>query len=227
MKNLTKILAFGGLVTFAATAGAEITGNVAMTSDYVWRGISQTENSPAIQGGFDYSHESGFYAGTWGSNIDALGSIEIDLYAGFASETESGLAWDLGVISYQYPGDGAADADTEEYYGSLGFDFGVASVEAGVAYSPEYFGADDGVYTYLDAGIPLGEMFSLALHYGHTDVDVPVGPDFDYDDYSVGISTEQAGLGFDLTLTDTDISKAACGGSTCDSTVVFTVSKSL
>jgi uncharacterized protein (TIGR02001 family) len=232
LKHITTALAFTGLVTFAATAGAEITGNVAMTSDYLFRGISQSDNDPAIQGGFDYSHESGFYAGTWASSVSFDGNVEIDLYAGFGGETAGGLAWDLGAIAYQYPGDSSGvDSDFEEVYGSLGFDFGVASVTAGLAYSPDYFAeSDDAYYYYLDAGIPLGEMFSLALHYGHQDIDdnAAFGTP-DYDDYSVGVSTEQAGLGFDLTLSDTDLNTAECfgGDSICDSTVVFTVSKSL
>ena len=80
-----------------------LSANVAMTTDYIWRGISQTDNGPAIQGGIDYAHSSGFYLGTWASNVDfGTGddsNIEIDVYGGYGNEV-GGLSYDVGIIHY-------------------------------------------------------------------------------------------------------------------------------
>ena len=89
-----------------------VTGNAGLVSDYRFRGISQTFGLPALQGGFDYSHSSGFYAGNWNSNVSetagfANGNLEMDFYAGFKKSTGA-LAWDLGYIYYYYPGSNAA-----------------------------------------------------------------------------------------------------------------------
>ncbi len=91
---------------------AELSGNAAITSNYIWRGVSQTLDQAAGQGGIDYGHESGLYAGTWVSNVDFSGDYgsgyesgtgyEMDVYAGFAGEAGD-LGYDIGVISYQYP----------------------------------------------------------------------------------------------------------------------------
>ena len=103
----TKVSRAGvALVALLATAGTAVaegewSGNVAITSDYVWRGISQTDEDPAIQGGFDYANGM-FYAGTWASNVDfgddSDTNIEVDFYGGLAGALESGVTWDVGVI---------------------------------------------------------------------------------------------------------------------------------
>lgn len=239
MKQIATALAASGLVLGATAATAEISGNVAMTTDYLFRGISQTDNSPAIQGGFDYEHESGFYTGIWASNVDFDDSIEIDIYAGVSGELE-GVSWDIGALAYIYPGDGfagAPDSNYEEFGGSLGYDFGAFDASIGVWWSPDFFAeSDDATYISLDVGVPLGENYTLALHYGNQSVDdedafwgTATNNKSDWDDYSVGISTEAMGLGFDLTWSDTNVDKGECfgGGNICDSTVIFTVSKSL
>lgn len=112
---------------FAAAADSPhtITGNVGLYSQYIFRGMTQTNGDPALQGGFDYSHASGFYAGTWASNISWLkenfsgvgppptyigtygggGSLELDFYAGMKGGFgKSDLTWDLGTLYYWYPG---------------------------------------------------------------------------------------------------------------------------
>ena len=88
------------------------TGNVAAVSNYVFRGITQSGGDPAIQGGFDYSHASGLYAGTWASNVSwvtdnistASNSYELDLYAGYKGSLPADFGYDLGVLTYIYPG---------------------------------------------------------------------------------------------------------------------------
>ena len=95
---MKKILIAAAMVTVTVPALAEISGNVALTTDYRFRGISQTDRNPAVQGGFDWSHDSGFYLGTWGSNVDFAGSLELDYYGGYANNINDNLAYDVGVI---------------------------------------------------------------------------------------------------------------------------------
>jgi uncharacterized protein (TIGR02001 family) len=165
------------------------TANVGLFSEYIFRGISQTGGKPAIQGGFDYAHASGFYAGTWASNISWLedfgayshSSVEWDVYAGFKNNfPDSDFFYDLGVYGYLYPGSrnpGAVDADTWELYGALGWKW--ASVKFSYSLT-DYFGArpdanarkTDGTW-YIDASAtyPIGETgFAILAHVGHLDV---------------------------------------------------------
>ena len=96
------------VLLLAGTASqAQISSNVSLTTDYVFRGVSQTLEEPAIQGGFDYSNSSGFYAGFWGSNVDfgTDAQVELDGYLGFTREQQNGFSWDVGLIHYDYPGE--------------------------------------------------------------------------------------------------------------------------
>ncbi len=102
------------------------TASVALTTDYIWRGVSQTNNDPSIQGAFDLSHESGLYLGVWGSNVefgDQNTSMELDAYAGYTNATDLGgilpfaLDYDIGVLRYEFTG--SPDSDfTELYFGA-------------------------------------------------------------------------------------------------------------
>jgi uncharacterized protein (TIGR02001 family) len=219
----------------ATSASAEVSGNVALTSDYVWRGISQSANDPAIQGGFDYAHESGVYAGIWGSNVDWWEPVdggadneedlEIDYYAGYAGEVGDGIGYDVGVIAYTYPGS-VSDVDFNEIYIGASYDM----FSAKYSYSND-FGNGGSSAWYLEAGadVELPEGFGLALHVGKSDGSAFNGGT-DYVDYSIGVSKEFAGLGFDLTYYDTDKDTASgedkIGANQNDGTVAFTVSKS-
>ena len=104
----TSVFAASSAMAWESEDGAHSTSaNVGLFSDYLFRGISFTDDKPAIQGGFDYAHSSGLYAGTWASNlsIDDETNIEIDIYAGFANEFgESGIGYDVGAVRYIYPG---------------------------------------------------------------------------------------------------------------------------
>ena len=225
--NKIAISSLIGGILLATGAQAEITGNVALSSDYMFRGVSQTDSTPAISGGFDYSHESGFYAGVWASNIDSgfysEANVEIDTYFGYAGGSDN-FSYDVGFLRYNYPGTSFDDNDTNEVYGSVGYDFGVVSVSAGVAVSSDFYGADNSEYYSFGADIPVGD-YSIALGYGIQDVD-----DYqNYDHYSVGISGEVANLGLDLTWysADSDADDYAGDDNLTDSRLVFTVSKSL
>lgn len=236
MKNLTiaALLLAATFTTGAAIADEhEISGNVALTTDYRFRGISQTNRDPAIQGGLDYAHESGLYIGTWASNVSFTeGGTEIDAYAGWGTDLNENLALDLGVLYYAYPSD--SDADYVELYASLGF-FGAT---VGLNYSPEYT-YDTGNYFYLYGAysLPLGEAFSLDLNLGLNQFEKDnldsflgaIGAGKSYIDYSIGVSTAVAGVDLTLAYVGTDIDKSDCFGGTkdCQGNAVFTISKSL
>jgi uncharacterized protein (TIGR02001 family) len=158
-----------------------LTGNVGLYSQYIFRGLTQTNGEPAIQGGFDYAHSSGLYAGTWASNISWLrdggsyragGSGEFDFYGGYKGTFgKSDFTYDLGALYYWYPGDVAPTffkADTLEVYGALGWKW--ITGKFSYAVSKKVFGfndADGSYYLDLTATVPIGESgFSVIAHWG-------------------------------------------------------------
>jgi len=229
---IKKTLIAASLLATTSIAQAEISANVALATDYVFRGISQTDNQLAISGGFDWGHESGFYLGTWASNVDsALFSgptdpqIELDLYAGFSGDFgDSGLGYDVGYIRYEYPGGGSSD--TNEIYGALSF----GDFTGQVNYSNELnFTGDDGDGWYFNAGY--GTEFNgvgLSASIGYSSGDAwDVITDGSYVDWSLGASYSVVGVDLGLTYTDTNLSNTDCGSSTlCDSKLIASVSKS-
>lgn len=233
-KRLTMISIVVTTTFGSVSALAEITGNVALTSDYVFRGFSQTQGDPAIQGGFDITHDNGLYAGVWASNVESDpsapvnyngSSVEVDIYGGWAGSFKA-LSIGAGILRYQYPGTQTAANNTNEFHIGAGYDFGVASTTTTLNYSPDYFGADKAFYWDLGVEVPLPRDFTLAVHYGITDYDDNALGD-DYDDWRVGISTEQSGFGFDLAYTDTTGVSGKCVRDTCDGRFVFTISRNL
>jgi len=202
---------------------------VALGSDYMWRGYSQSDNELAISGNFDYAHSSGLYAGTWASNVDfALtddngvdeqAHIEVDVYVGFGGQFgESGVSYDVGFLRYIYPSTADGNGDWNEYYASLSYSF----LTAFVGYTDEYLGDDDVDATYynLSASYDLPADFSLAAAVGYYDID---GNGAEYSDWSIGISKEVAGFGFDLSYIDTDEDN----DNLAEGRAVFTISKSM
>ncbi len=228
--------------------------NVGLFSEYIFRGTAQTAGEPAVQGGFDYEHSSGIYAGTWASNVSWLedfgsytrSSLEWDFYGGFKGNIgKSDFTFDVGTIYYYYPGDakpGVIKADTWEIYGALGWKF----LGAKFSYNlDDYFGAQpltgqstDGT-TYLDlfADYPIGSSgFSVNAHYGILDVknDGTGAAELSYNDWKIGATyAVQSGTLKDLEIgayyTDTDGTSAWIDGTgydTAKSTFVVYVSKS-
>jgi len=115
-----------------------LTGNFTLASDYRFRGISQTFKLPTVQGGIDYSHASGFYLGTWASNVSGLqytngAALEMDFYGGFKITPATDWTIDLGVLHYNYPGafwnntapsTGKTAFNNTEVYAALGYKWG-------------------------------------------------------------------------------------------------------
>jgi len=205
----------------------ELSANVALVSDYSFRGISQSDEGPAIQGGFDIAHDSGIYAGVWGSNVDFNdgdeGTVEIDGYVGFANEV-NGVGYDVGAIYYAYPGaDDNLNYDFWEASFALGYDFDLFSASASVNYSPEFFGeTGDAQYYALGVDAPLSDNLSLSAHVGHQEIDEGV----DYTDWSLGLSYGFKGLDLSVQYVDTNLDEPGECADGCDSRVVFGISRS-
>jgi uncharacterized protein (TIGR02001 family) len=232
MNMMKKTLIAAALATVSLPSVAEISGNVALTTDYRFRGISQTDRDPAIQGGFDWAHDSGFYLGTWGSNVDLAGDLELDYYVGFANDINDNIAYDVGYIYYDYPGDGA-NQEYWEIYAGLSGDVGPVGLSGKVYYSNDFFDSTGTAY-YYDLGASYGLPYDIGLsgHFGYQTIND--GDKFfssntgNYRDWSIGVSRSFMGVDLDLSYIDTSLGKSDCFDSKiCDSTVVFSVSKSL
>ncbi|WP_341858516.1 TorF family putative porin [Qipengyuania sp. GPGPB31] len=157
-------------------SGFTTSANVALTTDYRFRGVSLSGGDPAIQGGFDVEHDSGFYIGTWASSIKggpSYGDVEFDLYAGWSGALSDAVGIDVGVLYYIYPTeDLGLDTDYIEPYASISANLGPAEATLGVAYAPEQdsLGGDDNLYIYTDVGFGIADSpFSVTGHLGYTD----------------------------------------------------------
>ena len=149
----------------------EISANLAITSNYVWRGMTQTANSPAVQGGIDLGYK-GFYLGTWGSNVefgDTANNLEADFYGGYAGEI-GGFGYDIGYIYYAYPNESDAFNFDEAYVG-LSYDFGVAAVNGKYSFAIDS-NADTDDYWEVGASANLPMDITLAGAYGDWDADI-------------------------------------------------------
>lgn len=239
LKKLTLATAAASAMTASSFAVAEtlsspvgdfdVSMNVGLTSDYIFRGISQTQGNGAIQGGLDVAHENGLYIGTWASNVDFGGdaSVEFDYYLGFGNDITENISYDLGWIKYDYPGESALNLS--EYYGSLS----AYGLKVGAAYSDDFGGSDTTLYSYVYYEYALPYDVGLALQYGKYDFkDATFGNDDSYNDWSIGLSKTLVGLDFGLTYSDTSLSGSECAGFVgkddyCDATLVVSVSKTL
>lgn len=222
----------------AGAAQAEITANVGLTTDYVFRGVSLSDNGLAIQGGFDWSSEIA-YAGVWASNVEE--GVEMDLYGGFTPTTGS-VEWNIGAIGYFYPGadDDAAEFDYVEFL--LGASTSLTdqfSVGASVYYAPENRG-DSGEATYFEINGAYQPMDALSFSaaYGNQSVENPDGlaggaGEDDYNTWNIGAAYAIHGFTLDLRYHDTDIDAGSdieaytYGPPSYDGAVVFTVSREL
>lgn len=201
-----KLAAAVGVLLFASTgAYAQLSSTVTLTSDYDFRGFSQSAKDPALQASLDYDFGNGFAIGAWGSNIDFEpldGDIEIDFYGSYTGEIAEDTSWAAGVVWYSYP----SSNDIQEYgefYG--GIDKG--PVGAKLWYSPDLYDIGESAW-YLEGNgtIELPQNFSLLLHAGYSfgdawDDNILGGELFDYS-IGVGYALEQFSLALKWTGTD-------------------------
>ena len=210
MKNLNKKLHFAALLTLVAAtsatpnalaqeAGSELSFNAAVTTDYRYRGLSQTRKKPALQGGADFvSKDTGLYVGTWLSTIKWTkdlggdGSVEWDIYAGKRGDIAEGISYDIGGLGYVYPSNGLnPSANTFELYGQVGM--GPAYIKYSHSTTNLFGTADSKNSGYLDIGanVELSAGLTLNLHAGRQRV--ANNSAFSYNDYKIGVSKD---LGF-------------------------------
>ena len=222
MKKLTaaaSAVALTGLLSTGAVAG-DWTANASFSNNYLWRGLTQTENEPVVSGGIDYAHESGFYVGTWVANVEYSGgdrfSYEHDIYLGYAGEY-SGFSYDIGWLYYNY--DESAEYDFSELYASLGYGgFSVTAwilvhAERDSIVDPTYdFDFGDAFYLQADYAYEIKDGLELGLHVGYHDGDWVDEFNFadgttDYVDYNVSLSKG----GFSFVVSGTDLSDSPTG----------------
>ena len=218
MKALIHAAALAGTI-FATSAHAQTTFNAAVTSDYRYRGISQTRLQPALQGGIDYVHPTGWYLGAWASTIKWIedaggdGKVELDLYSGKRGEFAAGLSYDVGVLRYLYAGNelgkvsGFANADTTEIYGQLGY--GPAYIKYSHA-TTKLFGftnSDNSGYLDIGASIDAGKGVTVQLHAGRQRV--ANNGASSYTDWKIAAARAYGAATVTLAVTGTNAGKAA------------------
>ena len=233
------ILSFPAETVSAEAAALEptsphtVTYNIGLYSQYVFRGLTQTDNKPAVQGGVDYAHASGFYVGSWTSNLSSLedggnyegSSLEIDVYGGYRRTIgDTGISYDVGLLNYIYPGHksaagkanaGFTDPYTLEAYAALSYEWLQAKVSYGIT---DIFGvknSDGAYYAELNANIPVAETGITAnLHYGYQDYKGSVGGVnnnklYTYNDWKVGATKSwRNGVNLGVFYTGTDAKDA-------------------
>jgi len=223
-----------------SSSGAEKTNfsaNVGIVSEYFFRGISQNDDAPAIQGGFDYEIEASkglsIYAGVWGSSVDFNesgstdgASLEADYYGGIRTGLgDTGITLDAGLIYYTYPGAASnLNYDFWEAQAAISYDFGAAAVTASLNYSPENFGKSGEAYYWKGAlDIPIKDM-TLSGYIARQNVeDNNTFGSPDYTEWNLSLGSSLAGFDLSVAYTDTDISPEADGKGKA---VIFTVSRS-
>ncbi len=201
----------------AAEPSSPFSFNVGAVSDYRFRGVSQSRLKPALQGGVDFAHESGFYLGLWASTIRILkdipggkGPVEIDLYGGYKGKINDNFSYDVGALRYQYPRENfSTTVNTTELYGAL--TFGPATVKYSRSVGKQTFGlADSRGSWYLEAAatFDLGNGFSITPHVGRQKYSGSGNSIASYTDYSVAVAKDFGnGLSVSLAAVGTNVDR--------------------
>lgn len=213
------------------TLAGEATADVNVTNNYIWRGLTQTTNEPAVQGCLEYTDESGFYVGTWASNVqyaaDDVYSYEHDIYAGYSGQIND-FSYDIGYLYYNY--DSAAEFDFAEVYAMVGYQnfsaslFVLANTEADEAPGQD-FGFGKATYVSLDYAVEILNGTELGLHVGNHQGDFAEafnGLTESYNDWAVSLAKN--GFKFAVTGTDMDSDEPAAGGAYDNDEIKFVVS---
>jgi uncharacterized protein (TIGR02001 family) len=238
LKSKTALAALALIASTAALAQAAapvpdytLAYNVGAVSQYRFRGMEQTSGKPAIQGGVDFTHKSGAYLGAWASNVNWIkdfngatqGDYEVDLYGGYKGEIVTGLGYDLGVITYQYPGNnsGAAgtpgfaapavytNANTTEFYVGLSYNIITAKYSQSLGDFLGNANTNASRYFEIAANFDLGNGYTLTPHVGRQTIPNQVangalaavadGTAANYTDYSLTLAKD-FGNGWSATI---------------------------
>lgn len=203
----------------ANASGLHLTGNLSITSQYVFRGTTQTNEKPALQGGFDLTHDNGLYAGVWMSNVSwisdanpaASASLEADLYAGWKPALTDWLAGDIGVLHYAYPGSypaGSTTPDTTEIY--AGLDAKWIAFKYSYSLGNTFGNADTRGSSYADLSLT-HELFAGLNGIAHIGRQRYTGPNasaLSYTDWKLGVTRDFSGYVVGLAYTDSNASDA-------------------
>ncbi|MBL8535989.1 MAG: hypothetical protein JNM59_01150 [Hyphomonadaceae bacterium] len=236
MKKLMGVaLLAGASIAGAGAANAEVTANINLTSDYVFRGVSLSDNGPAVQGGFDYSTDM-YYAGVWGSSIPD--GVELDLYAG-VTPTTGPIEWDLGIIGYFYPGADDDGAEFDYFEGKIAGSTALTeqfSMGGALYWAPENYGdTGDALYLEVNGEFAVSDAVSISGAFGNQNIEEPAGPgsEDDYNTWNLGGTFAMHGFEIDLRYHDTDIEAGSnienytYGPSSYDSAFVVTIGREL
>lgn len=218
--NLKSKIALAALtLTAGSSVMAQLAYNVGAVSEYRYRGISQSALAPAVQGGVDYAHSSGFYIGAWGSqirwikeagtaaNVETKGDVELDLYGGYKGSLTKDLTFDVGYLRYEYIGNTYKDAapasnvnaNTDEAYGALSY--GAYTFKVSYAFSDLFGYAKSSGSTYYDLSgtFDLGSGYSVVPHVGYQAIEGAANKQYSYTDYSVTLAKD-LGKGLSATI---------------------------
>ena len=234
--SVAAALAAPGLA--AAADPSPVTGNMSIVSDYRFRGISQTFELPAIQGGIDYAHSSGFYVGNWNSSVSGLSfadtaGIEMDFYGGW-KKSFGDIGMDVGLLQYYYPGAKTAAGDKyDTLEGYIGVSWKWLSAKYSYAFS-DFFGLTNSDGSgYLDLGFTMevAPKLNIVAHYGMQTI--KNNDALEYNDWKLGVTYDLNGWVLGAAYVDTDADSALytlanAQGKTKDiggSTIVLSVMK--
>ncbi|WML89597.1 TorF family putative porin [Thiothrix lacustris] len=209
MKKTLLTMAVMGSLLVVSQAQAGASANIGVTSDYIWRGVTQTDEGAAVQAGLDYEADNGLYVGTWASNVDfpdVYNGAEVDVYAGYKKDLKGELNFDVGAIRYMYPSEDMA-LDATEVYAKAG----LKGLEAEVSYGVDTEGTDtdEGNLYY---GLGYSGEFSNGIGYGakigRVDYEADGASDYSHTQLSLSKGFDKAGdvtlAVDDSTLPDTD-----------------------
>ncbi len=218
----SSILAASTVASSVAMAESNWSANIGVTSNYMWRGVTQTTDQAAIQGGIDYENPNGFYAGTWASNVswtDPVG-YEIDLYAGYGFDWGS-TNWDVGYIYYAYPTTANENAPAQDYaadFGEAYLNFGWQWLGLGVAYQTNAATNEDGaetsgnIYYYVSGEWEVGSGIGLGAVIGSYSFKNADELDYEY----VELYLTKSDFTFSLSTTNADDAATAWDDNTID-----------
>ena len=185
-KKALLTLAVSAAILSTSTASAEFSANIAVGNNYIWRGVTQTEDNAAVSGGLDFAAKNGLYIGTWASNVDFGddAGTEVDIYGGYSNELGNGLSYDIGAIRYLYTGAASGgnftegylnfgfkgvslslnnDFENDNFYASLGYEGETASgLGYGIKVGDYSFDESDGDYSHVQLSLSKND-FTFAI----------------------------------------------------------------
>jgi uncharacterized protein (TIGR02001 family) len=225
--SMRKLIFTGLMAACGAASAQESPHSVAFTvwgtSDYAFRGVSQNAEDPTVQGAVDYSHESGFYAGIWGSGVDFgddAPKLEIDTYVGFGFPIGEAFKGDIQLVRYNYAlGDNGSDFAYNELIGKLTF---AGWLTGTIGYSNDVFATDEtGIYYALGATHTFENGFTLFGGAGYYDLDDIYDGADSYTDWNLGVSQDFGPVNLSLSYVDTNSDGEVLFGDIADNRVIL------